>query len=306
MHLHSPDYQEKAVAEFEEVLKLQPDNVSALRGLGYAYLMKRDFRRAGEYFTRATEHDSNDPRVLYYSALLAQRDGELASGDSARLSSIQKSLEKSVALDPDFADAYSVLAFTYMSQGNNEQALKAINKAVALNPRNEQYRFNLAQMYLANRKVNSALAVLEQLKNSSDPGVAARASQSLAQAHELKQAMRTGEASVSPSSQPPADQEVVASGHPAIIDPEPAAPKELPPVRFLKGKITAVDCSSPPGAVLTVLSGTKTWKLQVRDSGHVVVVGADSFSCAWKNQGVAVNYRATGEANGEVVSVEVQ
>ena len=51
-HLHSPDYQEKAVAEFEDVLKLQPDNPAALRGLGYAYLMKRDFHRAGEYFNQ--------------------------------------------------------------------------------------------------------------------------------------------------------------------------------------------------------------------------------------------------------------
>jgi hypothetical protein len=77
-------------------------------------------------------------------------------------------------------------------------------------------------------------------------------------------------------------------------------------VRFLKGKITAVDCSSPPAAVLTIASGAKTWKLQVKDSGHVVLIGADNFSCAWKNQSVAVNYRATGEAHGDVVSVEVQ
>jgi tetratricopeptide (TPR) repeat protein len=306
MHLHSPDYQEKAVAEFEEVLKLQPDNAAALRGLGYAYLMKRDFHRAGEYFTRATEHDSNDPRVLYYSGLLAQMEGGLASGDSARLGSIQKNLEKSVALDPEFADSYAVLAFTYMSQNNYEQALKTMSKAVVLNPRNEQYAFNLAQMYLANRKVDPALAILQQLKNSSNPEVAARAGESLARAQEFKQAMQGGPESGSQPGKEPAEQAMAANGHPAIIEPEPTAPKESPPVRFLKGKITAVDCSSPPAAVLTIASGAKTWKLQVKDSGHVVLIGADNFSCAWKNQSVAVNYRATGEAHGDVVSVEVQ
>jgi tetratricopeptide (TPR) repeat protein len=262
----------------------------------------RDFHRAGEYFSRAAEHDSNDPRVLYYSGLLAQMEGGLGAGDDpASFATIQKNLEKSVALDPDFADAYAVLASAYMSQGNNEQALTAMGKAVALNPRNEQYRFNLAQVYLANRKVDPALAILQQLQNSSDPGVVARASQSLAQAQAFKQAMQAGSETPARSSVEPA-----ASGHRVIVEPEPVAPKELTPVRFLKGKVTAVDCSSPPAAVLTVVSGAKTWKLQVKDSGHVVVIGADALSCGWKNQNLAVNYRATGEASGDVVSVEVQ
>jgi len=306
-HLHSPDYQEKAVAEFEDVLKLQPDNAAALRGLGYAYLMKRDFHRAGEYFNQAAEHDSNDPRVLYYSGMLAEmEEGQGLAGDSARLPVIQKQLEKSVALDPEFADAYSLLAFTYMSQSKYEQALTEMRKAVALNPRNEEYSFNLAQMYLANRTVDPALAILEKLKSSSNPAVAERASQSLAQAQEFKQALQTSAESASLSSHQSAAEGIAAGVHPAIIEPEPTAPKALSPVRFLKGKVTLVDCSSPPLAVLTVVSGAKTWKLQVKDSAHVVVIGADNLSCAWKNQGVAVNFRATGEANGEVVSVEVQ
>ncbi len=304
-HLHSPDYQEKAVAEFEDVLKLQPDNPAALRGLGYAYLMKRDFHRAGEYFNQAAEHDSNDPRVLYYSGMLAEmEEGQGLAGDSARLPVIQKQLKKSVALDPEFADAYSLLAFTYMSQSNYEQALITMRKAVALNPRNQEFSYNLAQMYLADRKVDPALAILTQLKNSSDPAMAARASQSLEQAQEFKQAMQAESARLASPGQPA--QEMVMSGHPAVIEPEPTAPKELSPVRFLKGKVTVVDCSSPPLAVLTVVSGTKTWKLQVKDSAHVVVIGADNLSCTWKNQSVAVNFRATSEANGDLVSVEVQ
>jgi tetratricopeptide (TPR) repeat protein len=306
-HLHSPDYQEKAVAEFEDVLKLQPDSAAALRGLGYAYMMKRDFHRAGEYFTRAAEHDSTDSRVLYYSGMLAEmEEGQGLASDSARLALIQKQLEKSVALDPEFADAYSVLAFTYMSQSNYEQALNTMRKAVALNPRNEEYSFNLAQMYLANRTVDPALAILEQLKSSSNPEVASKASQSLTQAQAFKEAMQAGAESASLTSHEPDGKGIAAGQHPAIIEPEPTAPKALLPVRFLKGKITVVDCSSPPLALLTVVSGTKPWKLQVKDSGHVVVIGADNLSCAWKNQSVAVNFRVTGEANGDVVSVEVQ
>lgn len=229
-HLHSADYQEKGVTECEEALKLQPDNAAALRGLGYAYLRKRDFHRAAEYFLQAVQHDPNDPRALYYSGLAAEMgEGQNLRSDPARLASIQKNLQVSVALDAEFADTYAVLAFTYMLQGNYEPALDEMRKAVALNPGNQEYLLNLDQIYLA-----------------------------------------------------------------------------TPSVRFVKGRVAAVDCSGPPGALLTVVSGAQTWKLRVKDSGRVIVVGADSFSCAWKDRTVGVNYRTTGDGNGEVVSIEVQ
>ena len=304
MHLHSPDYQEKALTEFGEVIKLQPDNAAALRGLGYAYLMKQDFPRAQEYFNRATEHDSNDPRVLYYSGLLAQlQNGPGLGGDPAHLASIQKNLEKSVALDPEFADTYSVLALNYASQGNYSAALSTMSKAVALNPRSEQYRFNLAQIYLANRKVEPALQILQAMQNSSDPAVAERARQSLAQALAFKRAMQEGAEPVREVAVVPASG---AGAERPVIESQPPPAKEAAPVNFLKGRLTAVDCSAPASALLTLISGTKTWKLKVPDRAHVVVIGADNFSCGWNNQAVAVNYRATGETNGDVVSIEVQ
>ena len=63
IHAHSPDHKDQAVEEFQEVLKLDPDNAAALRGIGYAYLQRRDFEHAGEYFRRAAQHNSKDPRV---------------------------------------------------------------------------------------------------------------------------------------------------------------------------------------------------------------------------------------------------
>jgi hypothetical protein len=74
----------------------------------------------------------------------------------------------------------------------------------------------------------------------------------------------------------------------------------------VKGKLASVDCSDFKMVELTLISGTKTWKLQAKDRTHVLVIGADSLSCSWKNQKVAVNYRKTGEASGDIVSIEVQ
>jgi hypothetical protein len=46
--------------------------------------------------------------------------------------------------------------------------------------------------------------------------------------------------------------------------------------------------------------------MQVADSKHVLVMGADEFSCAWNQQKVALNYSETGDAAGRVISIEVQ
>jgi len=57
---------------------------------------------------------------------------------------------------------------------------------------------------------------------------------------------------------------------------------------------------------LTVNAGAKSLKLHVRDSGHVIVIGADHLSCDWKNKSLAVNYRERPDGEGDVVSLEVQ
>ena len=162
--LYSPDYHDKAMEEFLEVLQAQPDNVAALRGLGYGYLLKKDFPHAEEYFRKAVVHDSEDPRTLYYSALMIEmQEGPGLGNDRQELEVIQKRLEKAVALDPEFADAYCRLAFTYVSQGKADQALNTMVKAVTLNPRSLAYTLNLAQLYALNQRFDRAMALLQAL-----------------------------------------------------------------------------------------------------------------------------------------------
>jgi hypothetical protein len=44
----------------------------------------------------------------------------------------------------------------------------------------------------------------------------------------------------------------------------------------------------------------------VPDTKHVLLIGTDVFSCAWKKQRVAVNYRKTADTAGTVISIEAQ
>jgi tetratricopeptide (TPR) repeat protein len=188
IHLHSPDYHEQAIAEFQEILKKTPDNAAACRGLGYAYLQKKDFSQATNYFKQAAQADPNDPRVHYYSALMMSREG--AFSDHSDLPEMIKHLDTAIALDPNFADSYSLLAFAQMSAGDPAKGLVSMQKAVSLSPRNERYQLNLAEMYLNNQQTDPAIAILDGLVRTGSPGVAARAGERLQQALQLNGANR--------------------------------------------------------------------------------------------------------------------
>ncbi|HSS99459.1 MAG TPA: tetratricopeptide repeat protein [Terriglobales bacterium] len=291
--LHSADYADAAMQDFSDILKQQPDNQAALRGMGYGYLRKRDVKQAGEYFDKAAQADSNDPRVLYYSAVLARQEG--LGSDHEKAAKLQKQMEKAISLDPDFADSYSVLSFILMSEGKTDEAIPVMLKAVGLNPRNEVYSMNLAQLYMMQRKYDEAIGLLTQLTKSSQPSIVMAATQNLQSVNSMKQYAVSGKRVEFNTTEKP-ETDFVAT----------LAPHTETAVSFMKGKLVSIDCSDPKAADLNLAVQAKNWKLHVKDRSHVLVLGADAFSCDWTNQKIAVNYRKTGDASGDIVSIEVQ
>ena len=305
IHAHSPDYKDKALGEFQEVLKMDPDNTQALRGMGFAYMQQRDFANAADYLRRAVQRDSKDPRVHFYYAILLTQQG---LRDEASSSEIKKELEVSIALDPKLADAYSMLGYTQAFSGEPEKGIATLKKALELSPRNERYLFNLANVCMVNRKVDDAIAIFRFLSGSSDPAVAAQSNQTLAQAISFKErTMPTPEdrpensiARSTQALQETADHQTAQEVVTAPVHVSAA------PVRFLKGRLMSVDCSTVPQALLTVVAGAKSVKLRIRDRAHVILLGSDAFSCEWKGKNVAVNYREGSDNGEDVVSLEIQ
>jgi tetratricopeptide (TPR) repeat protein len=314
IHLHSPDYRDKAVNEFLAILKTDPKNAAALRGLGYAYLQKGQFTEAGDYFRQAVQLDSKDPRVHYYSALLMSRNGGFSN--QSNLPEMIKELETAISLDPNFADSYMLLGFAQGFSGDVASGLENIKKAVALSPRNEGYQFNLAQMYMRNRQPDQAMPLLQTLVLSQDQTLAARAAEFKRQAELMTQT--SGQFAQQPTTEPvltrkdnpaPPSQPATttATENPSPAPPIPTEPpKNVTRTKFLQGTLMGVDCSTPPSAVLTVVSASVTWKLKVVDTGKAILFGADTFSCSWSKKKVAVNYRETGNSEGNVVSLELK
>jgi tetratricopeptide (TPR) repeat protein len=309
VHLHSRDYLERAVNEFQDILKSDPNNATAYRGLGYAYLQKQDYTQAAEYFKRAAQLNSKDPRVHYYNALLMAREGGFGSSDD--LPAMIRELDASISLDPNFADSYALLAFAQSTSGDAAKALVTMRKALAISPRDENYLFNLANIYMANQQPDQAIAVLQSLRVTDNAALAARVADLLAQLQQFRESVEEGTAVLHPRIVLPNDKKPEEKANPQIAAETPSEPPVKVQVgtgaaKFLHGTLTGVDCSTTPQAILTVVSGGKTWKMNVADRGHFILIGADEFSCSWNKRKVAVNYRETSEGAGNVISLEMQ
>ena len=305
IHLHSPDYQEKALAELQEVLQMQPGNAAALRGLGYLYLQRQELDHAAEYFRQASEHDSRDPRVHYYNAVLLNRHSDLADAD--RMTEMKKECEVAIALDRGLADAYALLGLAHLSLGEQEKGFQAMKKAVELSPRNESYQFNLANFYMMVRKKEEAAKIFKELARSKNTEIAARANSELDRTESYQlEAETASQPESQPASLPDAESFRVSEHAPEVSGPAVVVVPASGPMHFMKGKVTEVDCSSSPKAVLSILTAGKTRNMYIENSGRVIVIGADHFSCEWKNVRVAVNFRDRSDGEGDVVSVELQ
>lgn len=297
---HTLDYQDKAVQEFEAILQQNPNLPEAQRGLGYAYLRHGQLPKAADHFRAAAKLGSTDPRVYYYSAVLMQQ----TQPDSVGSDEFMADLHKAVQLDPQYADAYHLLAFGEMKQRKYAEAEQDVRHAIELSPRNDGYRLNLGVILLNQQKLEEGKTVLASISQSSNPAVAGQASQMLQTISRMQSsALRPPTASAPPASA----ESFSGSGDSESRDTEPTILHDTDkrPMAYLNGKIVAVDCSAAPAAVLTVLSSGKMYHLHVADRQKLVLINADSFSCEWKNVKASANYRDSGDLQGELVSLEL-
>src|SRR4029077_9710834 len=99
---------------------------------------------------------------------------------------------------PEFANAYDLLAMARMQGGGPVAALQAERAAMQLSPRNQQYVYHLAEIYISDKKWEAARALLERLKSSGSPQVAAAARERIGQlATEQKYNVASGNANSS-------------------------------------------------------------------------------------------------------------
>jgi len=310
-----PEHHDQAVHDLQQLVRDPKDNEAARRGLARDHMQQKRFDAAVDELEKAAELNPRDPWIWYYRSVLKYRQAQVTRKEIQGLANLMQDLRAVTDWYPDLAEAYNMLGMARVEGGGINSALEAQRQAIALAPRNVEYQFNLGQIYVAGKKWDQAREVFTRLKAGTDARAAAAAKQQLEDLATLQKfgirpqkagaaAAPAGAASAPAAGAGPDDEEE-AEANPKP-KPAPGKPGTTGPVHFMKGKIVSSDCSKPPEAMVTVLSGMKTYKLHASDYKSLLVIGEDQFSCEWKNRIVAVNYRPVGKNEGELVSVEVQ
>jgi tetratricopeptide (TPR) repeat protein len=309
----------------EDALKLEPTLAEAEQSMGFLQMQQNHLDDADMHFARALELDPNDALTYYGQGQLAMTRGGFVGVPVGAV----VAFEKTVSLNPDFAQAWFNLASIYATRNETlQKALTDAQRAASLEPGESGYQLQVASILDRLGRTDDARKTVAQVQaGSSDPKVANKAGDMLAQ--------------MTPKPAPP------AAGAPAA--PVPAAPSSAgiprierrtepdqpaaapPPVRSepvssvppiaasstrvysMLGTITDVVCANAPQVKITLKAQTIVMHLHASDLGQVAIksagasVPAKSTSCAsLRGRSVRVSYLLVSDQtwDGEMQSVE--
>ena len=286
-------------------------NEIAHRALAWDHLQRAEFDAALEELGNAAAVNPRDMWIRYYLSVLKYRMSQAKHSDIQGLPNMMQDLRAVLDWYPEFANAYDLLAMARMEGGGPVAAMQAERAAMQLSPRNQQYAYHLAEIYVSDKKWEAARNLLERLKTSSNLQVAAAARGRLEQLateqkYGVSAATATSAKKLSTQTSPFDVLEQDAAKRAAAQVTQSASTADKRPAKFLQGRLVGVDCSQSPAAVLTVTSGATVLKLRTADYKSLLLIGADAFSCDWNNRSVSVNYKPGGTSDGDLLSVEVR
>ncbi|NTS76676.1 tetratricopeptide repeat protein [Catenovulum sp. SM1970] len=144
---------ERAEATYLAVLARKPQLVRAHADLGQLYLVKKDYKKARDYFAKAVSLGANDAMIYGQLAYL----NLTLHGPYSAISAYQQAL----MIEPNQAQWLQGL-FVALTQAKMYQAAKALlEEQIATKQDNPELWVNLAAIYLEQNETRDALSALE-------------------------------------------------------------------------------------------------------------------------------------------------
>jgi tetratricopeptide (TPR) repeat protein len=147
------DY-DRAIADYDQALKLDPKNAISFRNRALSYRIKRDYDRSLADLNEALRIDPrfrdaiNDRGIVYEN----KNDYDRAIADFSEV----------VRLDPKFAPAYFSRGAVYGAKGDIDRMKGDYDKAIELNPTQPGYLNARAYAWLRKNDFDHAMADVEQ------------------------------------------------------------------------------------------------------------------------------------------------
>src|SRR5258706_2539249 len=242
MEARLPEHRSEAQATVEAFMKAPPETASEHRVLGWIAMETQKWDVAFSELGQAMDLNPKDNWARYYLVITKFREAQATNQSIKGLANALLDLRVIIDWYPEFAEAHNLLGLGRVEGGGITSAMQAEQAAIRLNPRHEQYQLNLAKIWTEGKKFDAARALLEHLKLSGDPQLAAAAKQ------QMKDLELTQKYGVSPEHE---RMQAQAAADEAAREAKEAAenrrPEEAPPdkrlILFAKGRIVSVDCS---------------------------------------------------------------
>ncbi len=136
-------YYEQAEASFRSALRDDPSSAEAHYGLGSVYLKQEKLNEARDSFTSAVKLNGSYPGTLPNAwnnlGLIATREGRI---DEA-IGYFQEALK----INPDYWIALENIGNAYRQQRRWDEARAALERAIAIQPRDAEVNYNLGMVF---------------------------------------------------------------------------------------------------------------------------------------------------------------
>jgi len=181
---------DRAIGDYTQAIRLEPNNAQAYLGRGIAYSNKGDFDRAiadnneairldpnyaDAYYNRGTTYSNKndyDRAIADYTQAIRLNPNLADAYNNRGIAYMNKNdydraiadYTEAIRLDPNYAYAYNNRAWTYAYdlKTNYNQALADINQALRLDPNNEGFYLDTrGWVYLGMRDYDKAIADFE-------------------------------------------------------------------------------------------------------------------------------------------------
>lgn len=335
-HTHRDDEAEPYLLA---ALKLQPTSSIANTTLGMMRMKHQKYDEAKKYLEAAISADQTNYRTFFdYAYILSQekRDElgfvrELSKESTVKM---RNAINKSVALNPNFAESYELLAFIALVNNEDlENAVASMQKALQIQPGNQTYALRLAEIYLRQHKYAEAGVIVDKIAKTPDDADMRQRAENLAlivrQRHELEEqqaaerkrnpgasdqnisSYKTGPDT--PTETPMTEEEIAKASLEAKMRAVNQNIREMKPgEKRTLGHLQKIDCGKgqiayfvkTPSETLKLASKTfQTLELGVfADGADKVQVGCDANLAAFN---ALITYKpATGVGSGELVAIE--
>ncbi len=160
VQLHQAGDLEKAVAAYQEYLRLRPQDARARSNLGAAFASLGRYKEAIEQYTQALQVDPYNPLVRFNLGLAYYK--------TAQIPRAAEELAKVVAAEPDKRNAVLLLADCLLRMGDNKKVIELLSPFGEKNPDDLAVAYLLGTALIRDDQVEKGQILVDRILRNGD------------------------------------------------------------------------------------------------------------------------------------------